>query len=302
MTAIYKSEPFGAYHHVTWISIFGPYYHERRFRNRSRQLLLMHSSTASWSLCILSSPFMADIVGLVASVLQLVDTVAKAHDYIQDFRNAPEEQQRLLLEVQNLDPLMRELDRTINDGEATGISRGMQEFEGSSIQLKTVMERLAKKLNPAGIRKVSNRLTWSLWGKEDVQEGLMTIERSKSLLNAWLGMDILNSAQGIKFALKEAAEMQRVNHDDLFQSVQHVAENQDMSHYTAKRDEIIEWCSPLNFFVRQADIFGTRQEGTGEWLLEDEKFTSWKSGTGKTLWCRGMPGAGKTVLWCGFHI
>ncbi|KAJ6521467.1 hypothetical protein DFH09DRAFT_939032 [Mycena vulgaris] len=64
----------------------------------------------------------------------------------------------------------------------------------------------------------------------------------------------------------------------------------------AKRDNIIEWFSPLNFFLRQADIFSARQPGTGEWLLQDELFKTWRSGEGKALWCRGMPGAGKTVL------
>ncbi|KAJ7899476.1 hypothetical protein B0H14DRAFT_2556553 [Mycena olivaceomarginata] len=36
-----------------------------------------------------------------------------------------------------------------------------------------------------------------------------------------------------------------------------------------KRAEIIDWLSPINFFQRQAEIFSTRQSGTGEWLLAD---------------------------------
>ncbi|KAJ6563628.1 hypothetical protein DFH09DRAFT_920088, partial [Mycena vulgaris] len=62
------------------------------------------------------------------------------------------------------------------------------------------------------------------------------------------------------------------------------------------RDKIIEWFSPLNFFLQHADIFSARQPGTGQWFLEDKSFKEWKSGTGKVLWCPGMPGAGKTVL------
>ncbi|KAJ6563046.1 hypothetical protein DFH09DRAFT_920435, partial [Mycena vulgaris] len=60
--------------------------------------------------------------------------------------------------------------------------------------------------------------------------------------------------------------------------------------------QIIEWASPLNFFPRQADILGTRQPGTGEWLLKNDMFRKWKTGEIRALWCRGMPGAGKTVL------
>ncbi|KAJ7884804.1 hypothetical protein B0H14DRAFT_3740877 [Mycena olivaceomarginata] len=62
------------------------------------------------------------------------------------------------------------------------------------------------------------------------------------------------------------------------------------------RAKIIVWFSPINFFERQADIFRARQPGTGEWLLVDRLFKRWKSSSGEILWCKGMPGAGKTVL------
>ncbi|KAJ7302491.1 ankyrin repeat-containing domain protein [Mycena albidolilacea] len=55
-----------------------------------------------------------------------------------------------------------------------------------------------------------------------------------------------------------------------------------------KRRTIIEWLSPLNFFLRQQDISKTRQRGTGEWLLDDPKFMGWKSNPGKVLWCPGI--------------
>ncbi|KAJ7798407.1 hypothetical protein B0H14DRAFT_2388719, partial [Mycena olivaceomarginata] len=54
--------------------------------------------------------------------------------------------------------------------------------------------------------------------------------------------------------------------------------------------------SPLNFFPRQADILKTRQPGTGEWFLQHDFFKRWRTGEIRALWCRGMPGAGKTVL------
>jgi hypothetical protein len=132
---------------------------------------------------------MADVVSLIASVLQLVDAVAKGRRYIQDFRDAPKDQQRLLLEVQNLDSLLKALDTRVknNGAQRTG---GMQEIEGSLIDLKGMMERLTKKLDPKDIAHISSRLTWSLWRKEDVQEAMDAIERFKSLVNAWLGVDV----------------------------------------------------------------------------------------------------------------
>ncbi|KAJ7200212.1 hypothetical protein GGX14DRAFT_342912, partial [Mycena pura] len=63
-----------------------------------------------------------------------------------------------------------------------------------------------------------------------------------------------------------------------------------------ERTEILQWMSPVNFFERQADVFSTWQPGTGSWLLSSPGFREWETATGKTLWCHGMPGAGKTVL------
>ncbi|KAJ7094774.1 hypothetical protein C8R44DRAFT_813896 [Mycena epipterygia] len=115
-------------------------------------------------------------------------------------------------------------------------------------------------------------------------------------------MHIRDSTQDITSAVEEAAEDQRLAHQshdrvDISQSVRDVARKQERYHEFAERDGIIEWYSPLNFFLRQADIFNSRQLGTGQWLLEHDLFKEWKSGTNnpleewesrKTIWCRGM--------------
>jgi hypothetical protein len=133
---------------------------------------------------------MADIVGLIASLFQLVDVIAKAHNYIRDLRDAPEDQQRLILEIQNLKKLLTELDKRVKIDKAATV-KVMQEVEGPLMELKLTMDRLTKKLHSEGSLKISSRLTWPLWGKEEVQEGLNGIERFKSLVNAWLGLHML---------------------------------------------------------------------------------------------------------------
>ncbi|KAJ6574458.1 ankyrin repeat-containing domain protein [Mycena capillaripes] len=62
-----------------------------------------------------------------------------------------------------------------------------------------------------------------------------------------------------------------------------------------KRTKIIDWLSPINFFLRHEDISQARQHGTGEWLLANPHFEDWETGSRKTLWCHGIR-AGKTVL------
>lgn len=54
--------------------------------------------------------------------------------------------------------------------------------------------------------------------------------------------------------------------------------------------------SKTTYGPEQTDNFSRRQKGTGRWLLESDEFLKWIVETKQTLFCPGMPGAGKTVL------
>ncbi|KAK4147138.1 ankyrin repeat-containing domain protein [Dichotomopilus funicola] len=60
--------------------------------------------------------------------------------------------------------------------------------------------------------------------------------------------------------------------------------------------KILEWLSPANYGLQQAKHMKTRQEGTGQWLLDSAKFKEWVETSQQTLFCPGMPGTGKTIL------
>ncbi|KAJ7117091.1 hypothetical protein C8R44DRAFT_983359 [Mycena epipterygia] len=224
---------------------------------------------------------MAETLGAVASILQLVDTALKAREYIQDFRHAPQEQQKLLSEIDDLRPLLIELRNRITASAENGV---LQQMKNPLAAFKITMEHFTQKLRPIDgvVSKVSKQLQWAMWNKKEAKEYLATFEQFKSLLNSWLLLGILDTG--------------RQDHDNLLKAVDDVSNEQRQEINSRKRAKIIDWLSPINFFVRQADVSSDRQPGTGEWLLADSRFRDWASGSGGTLWCRGIPGAGKTVL------
>lgn len=59
---------------------------------------------------------------------------------------------------------------------------------------------------------------------------------------------------------------------------------------------VLEWLSQHDHSNKQHDNISQYKEGTGMWLLDDVKFKEWRDGTHNTLFCVGMPGAGKTVM------
>ncbi|EUC26785.1 hypothetical protein COCCADRAFT_61188, partial [Bipolaris zeicola 26-R-13] len=63
-----------------------------------------------------------------------------------------------------------------------------------------------------------------------------------------------------------------------------------------KRRKIVEWISPTNYPAQQSDIIARRQEGTGKWFLGAPEFARWLGEPKGTLFCPGIPGAGKTMV------
>jgi hypothetical protein len=48
-----------------------------------------------------------------------------------------------------------------------------------------------------------------------------------------------------------------------------------------------EWLSQLNFWIKQNDTFGRRQDGMGEWLIRHPDFKKWIEGGIRVPWCPG---------------
>ena len=60
--------------------------------------------------------------------------------------------------------------------------------------------------------------------------------------------------------------------------------------------EILSWLTKVDYGPQQTDYIKRRQAGTGQWLLDSTKFQAWLKTSKQTLFCPGIPGAGKTIL------
>jgi hypothetical protein len=62
------------------------------------------------------------------------------------------------------------------------------------------------------------------------------------------------------------------------------------------RQTILDWITPIDYAPQQSDFISRRQAGTGRWLLDSAEFKAWVETDKRTLFCPGIPGAGKTIL------
>ncbi|KAJ7156377.1 ankyrin repeat-containing domain protein [Mycena filopes] len=270
---------------------------------------------------------MAEVLGTVASILQGLDTASKTWEHIQDFRNAPQEEKQIRIEMEYLQVTLKRLHQQIHR-QTTPIpvvlqinpnpfglqinpnafgpqinpnpsspqtppnpsSKWLQDMDKPLADFDGLMKEFTQKLGDLNtVTTFKRQVKWSLGGKKEAVDYLAKFEQFKSLLNMWLLVDLGDMSRDQSDRLESVKS--KVAKLEL--GVNNLNNNkQDAS----ERTQIIDWFSPINFFQQHADITSAWQKGTGGWLLANPHFQEWKKGLGKTLWCSGIPGAGKTVL------
>ena len=58
----------------------------------------------------------------------------------------------------------------------------------------------------------------------------------------------------------------------------------------------MDWLAPHIHEDLHLDAIEKQQRGTGQWFLDSPEFSAWVRGDSQTLFCPGIPGAGKTIL------
>jgi hypothetical protein len=59
---------------------------------------------------------------------------------------------------------------------------------------------------------------------------------------------------------------------------------------------ILDWLTLIDYGPEQSDYLNRREPGTGNWLLTSPEYQRWTEKIRQTLFCPGIPGAGKTIL------
>ncbi|CEJ93677.1 hypothetical protein VHEMI09251 [[Torrubiella] hemipterigena] len=61
-------------------------------------------------------------------------------------------------------------------------------------------------------------------------------------------------------------------------------------------NKILDWLASSSYGSKYSDLLKDRQPGTGQWFLDSAEYQTWLGTQKQTLFCPGIPGAGKTIL------
>jgi Holliday junction resolvasome RuvABC ATP-dependent DNA helicase subunit len=181
---------------------------------------------------------------------------------------------KVINRVRNLSLVLQDVEIDISVKELSSQQQG--ELQELSKACHKVLADILKKIEDYtelsttndGKRNMAKRVWKRLkWEPSDVQELRIRISTNIALLTAFNG---------------------QIMKRDVAKLVQHQDEE--------ARQKVLNWLSPSNYATQQSDFLGRREEGTGQWFLDSSEFNDWTSGSKQTLFCPGIPGAGKTIL------
>ncbi|KAK2811246.1 hypothetical protein FQN50_002343 [Emmonsiellopsis sp. PD_5] len=116
----------------------------------------------------------------------------------------------------------------------------------------------------------------------------------------WQGYAAMAAAAYAKDLLRtippSTVEAQQTIRNILETSITKGFENLRTAIDTNQNEGILNWLASENHNHQQARYRDERHRDTGLWFLGSTEFQSWENGRGKTMFCPGTPGVGKTIM------
>ncbi|PNP58999.1 hypothetical protein THARTR1_01247 [Trichoderma harzianum] len=120
------------------------------------------------------------------------------------------------------------------------------------------------------------------------------------LLNLKLSKDAKDIAEASKLEAVAESTRAKARGDKLDKSMSRLEQMAEKEARYTFLHRVREWLDPPSFADRYEDVASQCMPGTTSWLLEHTIFRSWlqdgKKASGGSLWVRGNPGSGKSVL------
>lgn len=237
----------------------------------------------------MADPFgIMGVIGVAGQIIQLAIKLGL------DWKDAPVDAKSFLTEIRALKTVLSETNMNIllnddfNDmfhGRHSTLLAQLRDTArptSTSTMVSACKQELDSLLDDLTKRAQGHRVGWErLKGAflaRKTRETVENLQRQCGTLNSLVAIDALAVGVHTHKEVKEARnEQQRWQAD---------RENKD----------VLDWITTVDYSTQQSDFVRRRQAGTGQWLLDSTEYHQWTETAKQTLFCPGIPGAGKTIL------
>ena len=229
----------------------------------------------------------AGIVGVLGLTIQIAQVVFQ---FGSDWKDAPKDLKDFVNEVQSLKVVLSETNTNfIQDKDFNEAFRGRRSILLSRLganaprtdeigisvasceaNLKEFLDDLRKR---ADVHKFSFKRLKEPFLAQKTRQSVASLRHHCQVFNNMVSMDTLKLGAITQGEMRAARKEQKEWHN------------------AEKNQKILTWISNLSFEKKQKDLFSKRHPGTGQWLLDDDKFQTWRDdnqNAPSVLWCPGI--------------
>ncbi|EWZ86326.1 hypothetical protein NW765_001371 [Fusarium oxysporum] len=202
----------------------------------------------------------------------IIKAVELCHKLRRDFAEAPRQFQEINEEIRNLSIVLGDVDVCISNEQLSDKDR--QDLAQTARECRNILDDLAdiasrnqvlpNRSSADGAKRVWKRLKWNT---DDVRDIRGRISSNIALLNAF---------------------HHRIARNNTAKLLQHTKDEE--------LQKVLDWLCPADYGAQQSDLIARWQPNTGQWLLNSPEFQHWLDTPSATLFCPGIPGAGKTIM------
>ncbi|KAI2725507.1 hypothetical protein CBS147330_8187 [Penicillium roqueforti] len=214
------------------------------------------------------------------SIGDFISVLTLANKLRRDFVGAPSQFNSISREVRGLAIILQDVDvqllgHDINDQQQNQLGQISHSCVILLNELQNALEKYKLvEYSGTSIHKKARGI-WKriVWEPEDISELRGRLMSNVILLQSFLSAISSQTMAATKQTLEQLNYRQEGN----------------------EKSCILDWLSAVDYTLQQRDLLGRRQAGTGKWLLDSKEYKLWLRTRRGTLFCPGMPGAGKTI-------
>ncbi|KAI5865298.1 hypothetical protein GGS23DRAFT_594839 [Durotheca rogersii] len=250
----------------------------------------------------MADPF--GIIGVVGVAGQLIQIGVRLG---LDWKDAPDDAKSFMAELQALKTVLSETNTNVilnqdfvdafHGRHSTLLSQfGAPAPTDTQMMVSACRVELESLLEDFRKRAQGHRVGWErlkgAFHATKTREAVENLHRQCVALNNLVAIDAVALAASTHREVKESRREQQQMHSTLNQ----LRDRHDSREACDEQKNILDWLTPVDFAPQQLDFINRRQAGTGQWLLDSAQFKAWVEADKQTLFCPGIPGAGKTIL------
>ncbi|EKD17225.1 uncharacterized protein L3040_008869 [Drepanopeziza brunnea f. sp. 'multigermtubi'] len=240
---------------------------------------------------------MAEIIGLTASVVQLVqfsgDILVAGYGFLSKVARAPAEMRDLLSESAGLNCVLGHLQTLVESPASPTDALHSLEKLGTFKECHALLVGIKRSLDACeqvhgkDLRNFGRKLVWPFKERE-TRDALQRLGRIRGLISSAIDNDSALALRRIEKG--QAAMLNEVT--DISTGLKVQISRDDFTKVTDWLCTLTEW----NASESLQSALQVRHQGTGTWFLESTTFKSWTRNGNGLFWITGAPGSGKTVL------